>query len=195
MSLFPKKIAWTEPWSLEEAKARLAQARKELPPLWRMIFYTVGLPVLIGVGFVAFCPAVEAAELRLVAIGVAGSSFVSVVVFAVLYFSVMLPMYVCVSSDGVYFAGSFTIAAKNITALSFETRNGKRYFVVRAKTRNDVPYERRALLPAKKVTERDIVSFLYEVNLAHLVVESNLADPLPHRSGGGSRPRGAFFLV
>ena len=181
MSLFPRRITWTEPWSLEDAKARLAQARKEFPPLWRMIFYTVGLFVLAGVGFVAFFPAVEAAELRIVAIGLAGSSIMSVVLVALILFSVMLPTEVRIFADTVCFVGYSRIAAKDITALSFETRDGKRYFVVRAKTSNGVPYERRALLPAKKVTERDIISFLYEVNLTHLVVESNLAEPVPSR--------------
>ena len=70
------------------------------------------------------------------------------------------------------------IDIKNITALSFETHDGKRYLVVHATSPKGIPYERRALLPPRNVakpgivTEQDIIGFLYEMNLGHLVKEN-----------------------
>ena len=67
---------------------------------------------------------------------------------------------------------------KNIAALSFETHDGRRYFVVHAANSKGIPYERRALLPPRNVTkpgivtEQDIIGFLYEMNLGHLIKET-----------------------
>ena len=49
MSIFPKKISWTEPWDWGVRKERIRQIYKGLPPLWR-----IGVYCLIGFGvFVA----------------------------------------------------------------------------------------------------------------------------------------------
>ncbi len=70
------------------------------------------------------------------------------------------------------------IDIKNIAALSFETHDGRRYFVVHAANSKGIPYERRALLPPRNVTkpgivtEQDIIGFLYEMNLGHLIKET-----------------------
>ena len=61
---------------------------------------------------------------------------------------------------------------KDIVTLSFETHDGKRYFVVHATNSKGIPYERRALLPTRNVTEQDIIGFLYEMNLGHLIKET-----------------------
>jgi hypothetical protein len=64
------------------------------------------------------------------------------------------------------------IDIKSIAALSFETHDGKRYFIVHATNSRGIPYERRALLPTRNVTEQDIIGFLYEMNLGHLIKET-----------------------
>ena len=57
-------------------------------------------------------------------------------------------------------------------SLSFETRDGRRYFVIKARDKNGLPRERIALMAKKGVTEEDVQRFLYDVNLAHLYVAS-----------------------
>ena len=97
-------------------------------------------------------------------------------------FSVLLPaLYVLpyifhVTEKGVFFQfgnSAGRIDVKNIISLSFETRDGRRFFVVKARNKKGMPYERLALLPTKKITEEDLKRFLYNVDLAHLYVTSN----------------------
>ena len=64
------------------------------------------------------------------------------------------------------------IDVKDIISLSFETRDGRRYFVVKARDKKGLPRERLALMAKKDVTEEDVRRFLYDVNLAHLYVAS-----------------------
>ena len=64
------------------------------------------------------------------------------------------------------------IDVKDIISLSFETRDGRRYFVVKARDKKGLPRERLALMAKKDVTEEDVRRFLYDVNLAHLYVVS-----------------------
>ena len=64
------------------------------------------------------------------------------------------------------------IDVNNIISLSFETRDGRRYFVVKARDKKGLPYERITLMAKKGVTEDDVRRFLYDVNLAHLYVVS-----------------------
>jgi hypothetical protein len=87
-----------------------------------------------------------------------------------------LPYIVHVTEKSVVFQlgnSGGVIALKNIISLSFETRDGRRYFVVKAKNKKGVPYERLALMAKKKITEEDVRRFLYDVNLVHLYVVSN----------------------
>ena len=173
MSLLPGKISWTEPWDWEIRKERIRQCYKELPPLWRMGVYSL---IVFGVLVVARIISPEAQEQltwgRIV--------FTATMIFAV--YSVLLPaLYLLpyifhVTEKGVFFqfgnSGS-RIGVKDIISLSFETRNGRRFFVVKARNKKGMPYERLALLPTKKITEEDLKRFLYNVDLAHLYVTSN----------------------
>ena len=71
-----------------------------------------------------------------------------------------------------FMGGNSGIDVKDIISLSFETRDGRRYFVVKARDKKGQPYERLALMAKKDVTEEDVRRFLYDVNLAHLYVVS-----------------------
>ena len=175
MSPFPKQIAWTEPWSVEYVKERLRQCRKELPSLWRMAAYCVVLPTVVMFVAKAFLPTLEWSRVLRVILGLP-------VAFITLPFLIsVFPTCIHIFASGVTFQvgnASSHIAMKNITALSFETHDGKRYLVVHATSPKGIPYERRALLPPRNVakpgivTEQDIIGFLYEMNLGHLVKET-----------------------
>ena len=101
--------------------------------------------------------------------------FISTMIFSV--FSVLLPaLYMLpyifhVTEKGVIFQfgnSGNRIDVKNIISLSFETRDGRRYFVVKARNKKGLSYERLALMAKKKLTEEDVRRFLYDVNLVHL---------------------------
>lgn len=55
-----------------------------------------------------------------------------------------------------------------ISSLCFQTIDGRRYFVVSAKTPKGKPFERKIEMPSKKVTEQDVVRFLHDAGLSHL---------------------------
>ena len=169
MSLFPKQIAWTEPWSVEYVKERLRQCRKELPSPWRMTAYCVVLPTVVMFVAKAFLPTLEWSTVLRVVL-VLPAAFI-----AFPFLISVFPTCIHISASGVMFQYGNTcshIDIKNITALSFETHDGKRYLIVHATSPKGIPYERRALLPTRNVTEQDIIGFLYEMNLGHLVKET-----------------------
>ena len=173
MSLLHRKISWTEPWDWEIRKERIRQCYKGLPPLWRMGVYCL---IVFGVLVVARIIYPEAQEQltwgRIV--------FTSIMIFVV--YSVLLPaLYILpyifhVTENGVFFqfgnSGS-RIGVNDIISLSFETRDGRRFFVVKGRNKKGMPYERLALMAKKKITEEDVKRFLYDVNLSHLYVASD----------------------
>lgn len=168
MGLFPEQVAWTEPWSFEYAKERWRQCAKELPSLWRVALWLIVLPAVAIAAIEMFLsvPAIERFHVGKYVLGMTG------LLVAWPFVMAACPVRVHVLAKGVFFQvgnGGARIDAKNITSVSFETHAGKRYFCVRAKTPKGVPFERRALMPKKKVTEQDIVEFLYRADLAHLV--------------------------
>ena len=64
MSIFPRKISWTEPWDWEVRKERIRQVYKELPPMWRMGVYSL----IVFAAFVAariFYPETRALDCRM----------------------------------------------------------------------------------------------------------------------------------
>ena len=107
-------------------------------------------------------------------------AFTSIMIFVV--YSVLLPaLYILpyifhVTENGVFFqfgnSGS-RIGVNDIISLSFETRDGRRFFVVKGRNKKGMPYERLALMAKKKITEEDVKRFLYDVNLSHLYVASD----------------------
>ena len=172
MSIFPKKISWTEPWDWEVRKERIRQIYKELPPLWRMGVYSL----IVFAVFVAVRTCYRGTQESLTWERII---FTSTMVFAV--FTVLLPaLYVLpyifhVTEKGVIFQfgnSASRIDVKNIISLSFETHGGRRYFVVKARDKKGLPCERLALMAKKGVNEEDVRRFLYDVNLAHLYVVS-----------------------
>ena len=87
----------------------------------------------------------------------------------------MFPHGIQVTEKGVFFQSGNTVSridVKDIISLSFETRDGRRYFVIKASDKKGLPRERLALMAKKDVTEEDVRRFLYDVNLAHLYVVS-----------------------
>ena len=152
MSLLPRKISWTEPWDWGIRKERIRQCYKELPPLWRMGVYSL---IVLGVLVVARINYPEAQEQltwgRIV--------FTSTMIFAV--YSVLLPaLYLLpcifhVTEKGVFFQSGNMVSridVKDIISLSFETRDGRRYFVVKARDKKGLPRERLAFMTKKDVT-------------------------------------------
>ena len=169
MSLLPKQIMWTEPWSVEYVKERLRQCRKELPSTWRMAAYCVVLPTVVMSVAKAFLPTLEwGTVLRVILV-------LPAAFFAFPFLISVFPTCIHIFASGVAFqVGNICsrIDMKDIVTLSFETHDGKRYFVVHATNSKGIPYERRALLPTRNVTEQDIIGFLYEMNLGHLIKET-----------------------
>ena len=175
MSLLPKQIAWTEPWSVEYVKEQVRQCRKELPSPWRMAAYCVVLPTVVMSAAKAFLPTLEwGTVLRVILV-------LPAAFFAIPFLTSVFPTCIHILASGITFQVGNTcshIDIKNIAALSFETHDGRRYFVVHAANSKGIPYERRALLPPRNVTkpgivtEQDIIGFLYEMDLGHLIKET-----------------------
>ena len=172
MSIFPKKISWTEPWDWGVRKERIRQIYKGLPPLWR-----IGVYCLIGFGvFVAtriiYPETQESLTWGRIIITSATAFLAFGVIFPCLH---VLPYIFHITEKGVFFQfgnSASRIDVKDIISLSFETRDGRRYFVIKARDKKGQPYERLALMAKKDVTEEDVRRFLYDVNLAHLYVVS-----------------------
>ena len=64
MAIFPHKyLVWTEPTDIRIVKRRISMARDGLPSLPRLLFYALGLPVLIvlgvSVGCKEICPEID----------------------------------------------------------------------------------------------------------------------------------------
>ena len=172
MSLFPRRISWTEPWDWEVRKERMRQLYKELPPMWRIGVYSL----IVFAAFVAariLYPETQESLTR------GRIIFTPIMIFA-FYFVIWpallaLPYTFHVAEKFVllqFGSSGSRIDVKDIISLSFETRDGRRCFVVKAKNKKGIPYERLALMAKKKVTEEDVRRFLYDVNLAHLYVAS-----------------------
>ena len=115
MSLLPKQIAWTEPWSVEYVKERLRQCRKELPSPWRMAAYCVVLPTVVMSVAKAFLPTLEWSRVLRVILGLP-------VAFITLPFLIsVFPTCIHIFASGVTFQVGNTcshIDIKNIAALS-----------------------------------------------------------------------------
>ena len=173
MSIFPRKISWTEPWDWEVRKERMRQLYKELPPMWRIGVYSL-------IVFAAFVAARILYPETQESLTWGRIIFTPIMIFA-FYFVIWpallaLPYTFHVAEKFVllqFGSSGSRIDVKDIISLSFETRDGRRYFVVKAKNKKGIPYERLALMTKKKVTEEDVKRFLYDVNLAHLYVVSN----------------------
>ena len=172
MSIFPRKISWTEPWDWEVRKERIRQIYKELPPLWRMVVYSL----IVFAVFVAARILYPETQETLTWGRIILTSIMVFAVFSVLFPALFVLPYIShVTEKGVFFQfgnSASRIDVKDIISLSFETRDGRRYFVVKARDKKGLPRERLALMAKKDVTEEDVRRFLYNVNLAHLYVAS-----------------------
>lgn len=182
MIKLPRKISWMEPWDWEVLKVRLRRCYKEFPPLWRMAIYCVVMPLAIMIAVRMLYPDTQETLTwsRIILLPI------SIFFVYCIFFPCMcaLPLAVHLNEKGVFFQCGNSVSqinVNNITSLSFETRGGRRYLVVRARTKKCEPYERTALMAKKKITEEDVRRFLYEVNLAHLwVAPANGQTGEPH---------------
>ena len=164
MSIFPKSISWDEPWDWEVAKERVRQGYKLMPPMWRLgVYCLIVFAVLVAVRIFYPEPQETLTWGRIIL-----TTVVIFVVYGVLApISCMAPAQVIIMEKWIC-----RIDVKDIISLSFETRNGRHYFVVKARDKKGLPFERLALMAKKGVTEEDVRRFLYDVNLAHLYVVS-----------------------
>ena len=177
MSIFPRKISWTEPWEWEVSKERVRHGYKELHKNWVFCLILFALLVVGGV-----YPRISR---HINNIGtheslIWGRIVIASVGYGVLFLCLpcliyVFPYCIHVMEKCVVFQQGSTgrrIDVKNIISLSFETRDGRRYFVVKARNKKGLPCEHLALMAKKKITEEDVRRFLYDVNLAHLYVAS-----------------------
>ena len=173
MSLFPRRISWTEPWDWEVRKERMRQLYRELPPMWRIGVYSL-------IVFAAFVAARMLYPEMQESLTWGRIIFTPIMIFA-FYFVIWpallaLPYTFHVAEKFVllqFGSSGSRIDVKDIISLSFETRDGRRYFVVKARNKKGLPCEHLALMAKKKITEENVRRFLYDVNLAHLYVVSN----------------------
>ena len=181
MGIIPKKISWIEPWNGKVCKERIRQCYKDLYKYW--LFCLIMFAVLVaGAAYRRISKQMHNLETQesLTWKHIVTATAVPFLGYGVLFLCLpclfnVFPYGIHVTEKGVVFQVGNTarmINSKDIISLSFETRNERRYFVVKARDKQGLPYERLALMAKKGVTEEDVRRFLYDVNLAHLFVAS-----------------------
>ena len=170
MGLFSPQLQWQEPWSKARAKSSLLELKREMPSLWRMITYCDLIPVAAFVAVRLWLP--ETAEtltwgrLALTLIGCTVLFVVMPIVIAI------CPRSITLRKNGIGFSQGnsvFFIKVEQIQSLRFHLEGGELVFVVRATTKRGVPFERRIPMPRDKVSEQDVIRFLYDMELSHLL--------------------------
>ena len=79
-------------------------------------------------------------------------------------------MHVIIRRSTICFARANSVSvikAEHITAPFFRDVDGRRHFVVQAKTAKGKVFERTIEMPTRKVTEQDVFKFLCEIGFAH----------------------------
>ena len=142
--------------------------------MWKMLLYCAVLPALVLGGVFLYCQHVG---LDGQALEQTRRNFIILPTGCVLMFMVMpylyalCPLGVVISGNNISFvrggSASF-IKLELIRSLCFQTIDGRRYFVVSGTTPKGKPFERKIEMPAKKVTEQDVVMFLHDAGLSHL---------------------------
>ena len=170
MGLFGPQLQWQAPWSRAWAKSSLLELKREMPSLWRMIAYCVVIPVAACVAVRLWLP--ETAEtltwgrIALTPIGCTALFVVMPIVIAI------CPRAITLRKNGICFSQGnsvFFIKAEQIQSLCFHLEGEELFFVVRATTKRGVPFERRIAMPRDKVSEQDVIRFLYDMELSHLL--------------------------
>ena len=174
MGLFGPKIEWSEPWSWTKVRNCAAEIRREYPPMWKMLLYCAALPAVVLGGVYLYIQHVALDEqvLELTRRNIFVMPLGCVLLFMVMpYLYALCPLGIVIRGKNIcFFRGNSVslIKAELISSLCFRTIDGRRYFVVNAKTPKGKPFERKIEMPAKKVTEQDVVSFLHDAGLSHL---------------------------
>ena len=172
--MFGPKIEWSEPWSWAKVRRCAAEIRREFPPLWKMLLYCAVLPVVVLGGVFLYCQHVgldgqvlEQTRRNLFILPPG-----CVLMFMVMpYLYALCPLGVVIRGSNICFVrgnSASCIKVELISSLRFRTIDGRRFFVVSAKTPKGKPFERKIEMPAKKVTEQDVVRFLHDAGLSHL---------------------------
>ena len=174
MGLYGPKIEWIEPWSWAKVKGCAAEIRREMPPAWRMLLYCAVLPAIVLGGAYLYIQHVALDEqvLELMRRNLFVLPLGCVLLFTVMpYLYALCPLGVVIRDKNICFVrgnSASYIKVEQIRALCFRTIDGRRYFAVSATTPKGKPFERMIEMPAKKVTEPDVVRFLYDAGLSHL---------------------------
>ena len=174
MGLLGPKIEWSEPWSWAKVRSCAAEIRREMPSAWRMFLYCAVWPFVVLVATLMYIQHVAPYEQVLSRLrwALAVVPIVGVVQFIGLpYLYALCSLCVIIRSHSICFIrgnSASHIKTEHISALCFRTIDGRRYFVVSGTTPNGKPLERKIEMPAKKVTEQDVVKFLYDAGLSHL---------------------------
>ena len=176
MGLFGPKIEWCEPWSWAKVRNCAAEIRSQYPPMWRLLLYCVVLPAIVLGGvylyfqsFVLDEQVLEQTWRNIFVIPLCCLLFASLP-----YLDALFPLGVRICAKRICFARGNSmnvIKVELISSLCFRTIDGRQYFVVSATTSRGKPFEQKIEMPAAKVTEQDVVKFLYDVGLAHLCRE------------------------
>lgn len=174
MGLFGPKLEWEEPWSWAKVKRCAKEIYAGFPPMWRMFLYCAVLPVIVLLAAFSCVrhispdePMLERANQLLTLMPVC----TSLLFCGCPYLYALCPMHVLIRRSTICFARTncvSVIKTEHITALFFRDIDGRRYFVVQAKTAKGKPFERMIEMPTREVKEQDVFEFLCEIGLARL---------------------------
>ena len=181
MGLLGPKIEWSEPWSWAKVRSCAAEIRREMPPVWRMLLYCAVLPLVVLVAALLYIRHVAPAEPVPSRLRWAFAAVPAIVVqfVGLPYLYALCPLGVIIRSYSICFIrgnSASHIKTEHISAICFRTIDGRRYFVVSGTTPKGKPLERKIEMPAEKVTEQDVVRFLYDAGLSHLYRTDELTE-------------------
>ena len=178
-----KRLKWSEPWDWPDAKARAREMAAVLPPLRRMALYCVALPAACFA--VAIWRFPELASPRFYG-QISACVFAICVLHGLPFLVALCPRAVVLRTDGIGLVqgnSMVNVPLARIVSLSLAEDRGRRVFVIRISKRAPYRFGRWGAARAKagageervekivlspKVTEDEIVRFLYEAGLAHL---------------------------
>ena len=176
MKLFGPKLDWIEPWSWDKVRRTIEANFKASIPLPRLVLWCVWCVIFPIAAIMATTavllfvvqvdpdePSIEllGRNLIVVPLGLFG-------IFIVMpCMSGLFPKYICIRGHGIALNSIF-VKKEYLVSLRFQTIDGKRFFAVGIATRKGQTFEWRIEMPDKKVTEQDVVKFLYDQGLSHL---------------------------
>ena len=173
MKLFGPSIEWSEPWSWDNVRHAIEANFKAFIPLWRLSLWCVALPnaaILAAIAVFLFVLKVDPDEPCIELLGR------NLIMLPLMLFGTFIglqcmgglfPKCICIRGHGIALNSIF-VKTECLVSLRFQTIDGKRFFAVGIATRKGQTFEWRIEMPDKKVTEQDVVKFLYDQGLSHL---------------------------